>query len=299
MAPSSNVLVTGGAGFIGSHIVEALEKEEHNVIVIDDLSQGTEENLKGIKSDCHFFSLSSHVKVEEVFEWEDLETVYHIAASKMVYSIDDPRRDFNSNTLGTFNLLEACRKYNVKKFVYASTGSVMCLFPPEALTPYVASKYSGELYTTVYNRLYGLKTSIVRYHSVYGPRQRLLGVVGLFIRNLLKEESPIIYGDGEQTRVFTYVKDTVSATLTARPDLEYYNVAGTPLSVNRLLKLIQEKLGTDIKPKYEPLRFPEKKHFNPNTTKIRSLGWCPKYSIEEGIDETISWIRNLRRCSNS
>ena len=256
------VIVTGGAGFIGSHLCEALAELGANVVCLDDLSTGKRSNVAHLERKPNFRFLQASVcdsgpKTEVLFE--DADTVFHNAASKKNVCLIDPQRDLTVNAGGALNLLQLARKHGVRKFVHASTGSVYGepqLFPTTEEHPlrpvsyYGVSKLAGERYVDTFHTLYGLDTTILRYFHVYGPRQEsneFGGVVSIFLPRITSGENPIVFGDGEQVRSFTWVSDLVEANLRAavspRATGQVYNAAsGIRVTINdlahRMLKIL-------------------------------------------------------------
>ena len=286
-------LVTGGAGFIGSHLCEELIETGIEVISIDDFSAGKLENVEIFKHKSNFSSFNCDITNKKELETfiDGVDIIFHNAASKKNICLEDPQRDLEVNAKGVLLLLELAKKYDVKKFVHASTGSVYgepVEFPQTENHPlnpvsyYGVSKLAGERYVNLYNKLFGLDTTILRYFHVYGSRQEsneFGGVVSIFIRNLSKGQIPVIYGDGEQERSFTYVKDLVKANLLVSVDSsatgEVYNCAsGIKITINELCKHIIEifdKSGK-TKPKYEDWLIGDIKKFDVSNSKISSLG---------------------------
>lgn len=259
------VLVTGGAGFIGSHICEELVAIGAEVISIDDYSAGKERNIKFLEDYPNFAAVRKDVcdsaGMDELFEGVD--TVFHNAASKKNVCLLSPQRDLRVNGGGTLNLLEFSRKHRIRKFVHASTGSVYgepTIFPTTVDHPlrpvsyYGVSKLAGERYVDVFNRLYDLNTTILRYFHVYGPRQEsneFGGVVSIFIRNILEEKPITIFGDGNQMRSFTWVKDLVNANIAAavnpKSTGQVYNAAsGIKVSIKELATNIREIFDSKV-----------------------------------------------------
>lgn len=247
------IIVTGGAGFIGSHICEALVELGANVISIDNYSAGKKSNIVHLKDYSNFrdvkYDICESESLDEIFHGVD--TVFHNAASKKNVCLISPQKDLRVNGGGTLNLLEYCLKHKVRKFVHASTGSVYgepVIFPTDETHPlkpvsyYGVSKLSGERYVDVFNHLYGLNTTILRYFHVYGPRQEsneFGGVVTIFLRNILEKKPLTIFGDGSQMRSFTWVKDLVNANLLAAiskvSNGKVYNAAsGIKVSIKEL-----------------------------------------------------------------
>ncbi|EIW00677.1 LOW QUALITY PROTEIN: nucleoside-diphosphate-sugar epimerase [Thermoanaerobacter siderophilus SR4] len=300
------VLVTGGAGFIGSHVVDLLIENGYEVVIVDNLSTGKEEfiNKKAIfiKKDIIDEDLC------EIFEKEKPDYVIHQAAQIDVQkSIDNSVFDAKGNVLGTVNLLECCRKSGVKKIVYASSAAVygnpeyLPIDEKHKVNPisyYGISKHTAEHYFEVYRQLYGLKYTILRYANVYGIRQDPKGeggVISIFTDKMLKGERPIIFGDGNQTRDFVYVKDVVKANLLAleRGDNEVVNIStNKPTSINELVEMMNKIMNTSLEPVYtEPRKGDIVHSYLDNKKALEVLGWKPEYSLEEGLKETIEYYR--------
>lgn len=260
--PFKKAIVTGGAGFIGSHIVEELVKSEVETISIDDYFAGKCENLAHLKTYPNFHEINCDITNFEELEkyFPDVEIVFHQAASKKTICLNNPRRDLEINAEGTFNLLELALKYKIRKFVHASTGSVYGeaqYFPQDEEHPliptsyYGVSKLAGEKYVKVFHHLYGLDTTVLRYFHVYGPRQEssdVGGVVSIFTRLMLEGKPIRIYGDGTQQRSFTYVKDIVKANILAASTNgttgEIYNCAsGIKVTIYELAEMVAKILG--------------------------------------------------------
>jgi len=302
------VLVSGGAGFIGSNTVDALIEAGHEVVVVDDLSVGKKSNLN--PSAVFYETDIRDEKLSEIFEKEKPDAVIHHAAQVSVReSVKNPTHDASINLVGSINLLEGARKNNVKKFVYASTGGVIygepeylpCdeKHPVAPICPYGASKYAFEQYLKMYHILYGMDYTILRYANVYGPRQDPLGeagVIAIFAGLLFDGKNPIVFGDGDQTRDYVYVGDVVSANLLAlekTTENKLFNIAtAKETSVNELGEILIKEVGVDIRPK----------HTNPVVGEIRNihldaslaekqLGWTPKVGLRDGIKKTIKWMR--------
>ncbi|MFX4262612.1 SDR family oxidoreductase [Pelotomaculum propionicicum] len=300
------VLVTGGAGFIGSHIVDLLVQSGCRVSVVDDLSTGRFEN---INPRVNFYKIDIRDQyLEEALAREKPEAVIHLAAQADVQrSLKDPRADAEINILGAINLLNACVGCGVGKVVYASTaaryGNPSRLpldesHPAQPQSPYGVSKYTVEHYLRVYRELYGIDYTALRYANVYGPRQDASGeggVVAIFIDRLLKGESPHIFGDGEQTRDFIYVKDVAAANMASlrRGGGGAFNVStGAGLTVNHLFRELKKITGTPLEPVYRPPRPGDITHsYLSNEITCASLGWRPRYSLGEGLRETVEFYK--------
>lgn len=302
------VLVTGGAGFIGSHIVDLLVESGFRVSVVDDLSTGRFEN---INPGVNFYRVGvGSGDFGEVIARERPDAVVHQAAQVDVQrSLREPLADAEINILGAVNLLEACRRYNVSKVVYASSAAVYGnpaylpvdeKHPVKPQSPYGASKYTVEHYLRIYSEVYGVRYTVLRYANVYGPRQDAGGeggVVAIFVDKLLSAEAPKIFGDGEQTRDFVFVKDVAAANLAAlhRGDGLILNVStGAMLSVNSLFHAIKSITMSSLSPVYCPPRPGDITHSYLANEKAReALEWRPRYSLEDGLRETVEFYKKI------
>lgn len=305
------LVITGGAGFIGSNIAEELLKENENeVIIVDNLSTGKMANLRKFNrgTNINFVrgSITDLNLLKVVFKGVDY--VFHQAAIPSVpRSIKDPIASNNANVNGTLNVLVAAKDCDVKKVVYASSSSVYGDTPelpkredmtPNPLSPYAVTKLLGEYYCNVFNDIYGLKTVSLRYFNVYGPRQDpysdYAAVIPKFINRVSENKPPVIYGDGEQTRDFTFVKDVVRANiLAAKSDAEgVYNIAnGNRISITALANMIMALIGNDLTPAHDDPREGDVKHSLADISEAKkNLGYEPAYSLEEGLRRTIEWF---------
>lgn len=305
------VVVTGGLGFIGSHLVEALV-EDNDVIIIDNRSTGTLENLSdfGDKRPEVIEGDVAALNLKEIFN--SCDYVFHLAAlPSVVRSIDDPQASNESNTTGTLNVLVAAKESDIKKVVFASSSSVygdaaalpkredMCLAP---LSPYAVTKAAGELYCSVFQHVYGLSTVSLRYFNVFGPRQnpysQYAAVIPKFIIALLNNSPPTVYGDGEQSRDFTFVRHVVEANVRACESSKTgtFNIAcGRSITLNELIDLLSEILGKTIAPTYGAPRLGDVRHSLADITKAQSLGYEPHSNLKEELEETIRWFARENR----
>jgi nucleoside-diphosphate-sugar epimerase len=303
----ASFLVTGGAGFIGSHLVEELLRRGHVVRIADDLSTGKTANLP--PSGAEFLQGDLADMATATAAVAGMDYVLHQAAIPSVpRSIEDPVRSHRANVDATFNVLVAARDAGVKRVVFAGSsseyGDTPTLpkheeMPLNPLSPYALQKVIGEQYLQQFTRHYGTETVSIRYFNVFGPRQDpsspYSGVISLFIRALLEKRQPRIHGDGEQTRDFTYVANVVDGVLRAaeRPAVsgEVFNVAtGTRMSLNQLLATLQKLLGTNIEPIFGPPRAGDVRDSQADIGKAqRMLGYTPLVSFEEGLKRTVEW----------
>lgn len=296
------VMVTGGAGFIGSHIVDLLVKEGNEVIVVDNLVTGKKEN---INLQAKFYELDIlDPQLEKIMQSEAPEIIIHLAALVYVQqSLQKPLEDGKVNVLGTLNILRLARSYGVKKVIYASTCAVYgesqgkWSNENDSINPisfYGASKYMAESYIQLFNKLYNLDFTILRYGNVYGPRQSNQGeggVIPIFLEKIQGGIPPLIYGDGSQTRDFIYVKDVCRANLLAikQGSAEILNIGtGIGTTINDLLKTINNISQCSVQPLYKSKRLGDVKHICLDPTKAKEdLGWQPNYSLQQGLIETV------------
>jgi UDP-glucose 4-epimerase len=305
-------LVTGGAGFIGSNLVEALLERGERVRVLDDFSTGKRKNLDPWVSKIEIVegSMSRFEDAERAMSGVDY--VLHQAALPSVpKSVAMPRESNEANVTGTLNMLVAARDAKVKRFVYAASSSAygdtptlpkIETMPGMPKSPYAVQKYTGELYLRTFHEVYGLETVALRYFNIFGPRQdptsQYSAVIPKFITSYLQNESPVIYGDGKQSRDFTYIENVVNANLAActAPSKcagRVMNIAcGERIDLNELADVIANALGSNKKPRYEPLRVGDVKDSLADISLARELiGYEPVVKFAEGIKRTIAWYR--------
>jgi nucleoside-diphosphate-sugar epimerase len=315
MTLSGTYLVTGGAGFIGSHIAAALAASGARVRVLDDLSTGHAENLEEIGGRVELVRASLLDADALTRALEGVELVFHEAAIPSVpRSVENPLETHRACAEGTFALLVAAREAGVRRVVYAASSSAYGDQPtlpkvedmtPQPLSPYAAAKLVGEYYCQVWSRTYGFETVSLRYFNVFGPRQdpgsQYSGVISRFIAALMSGERPVIYGDGEQSRDFTYISNVVEANLraaeTTRGIGEVINVAtGERATLNRLLDVLKGITGkTDVEPEYREQRVGDVRHSLADITRARELlGYEPTIGLEEGLRKTIEWWSQSR-----
>ena len=303
-------LVTGGAGFIGSHLTEELSRRGHRVRVVDSLITGKRRNLEHIPGvDFLEGDLAEMAVAERAVQ--DVEYVLHEAAIPSVpRSVKDPIASNRANIVASLNLLVAARDAGVKRLVYAGSSSAYgntATLPkredmaPSPLSPYALQKLVAEQYCQMFTRLYGFETVTIRYFNVFGPRQDprspYSGVISLFSTALLEARQPIVYGDGEQTRDFTYIANVVDGVLRAceAPGAagETINVAtGGRISLNELLRVMNAIVGTNLQPIYEAARHGDVRDSQADITKAKHLlGYTPIVPLEEGLKRTLAWCR--------
>ena len=308
------IVVIGGAGFIGSNVVDELISNNHEVCVIDNLSTGTIDNLND-KAKFYKYDITNVDVLNLIFQIEKPEAVYHFAAQIDVQtSLKKPVFDANINILGTINVLECCRKYKVKKIIYPSSAAVygnpkyLPVDEKHSIEPisfYGISKHTPEHYIKTFCSLYGIKYTIFRYSNVYGIRQNPKGeggVVSIFIDKFLNNKSPLIFGDGEQTRDFIYVKDIAKANLIALNcgDNEIVNIStNVPITVNKLYETIKRIFNSDVKAIHKEARQGDILYSYLDTRLAKEiLGWEFEYYLECGINETIDYYKDLYNSKN-
>lgn len=302
------ILVTGGAGFIGSHIVDTYIEAGHNVWVIDNESSGRRAQVNKKATFLHL-DISDKNRLHKLFQRVRFDVVNHHAAQIDVrHSVEDPIFDAKVNVLGLINLLTRARDHKVRKVLFSSSGGTVygeCtraateMFPERPLSPYGVAKLAGEKYIQAFYALHGLKYTIFRYSNVYGPRQDPhgeAGVVAIFCQRFLKNQQAYIYGDGKQTRDFVFVKDIARANLLAlrKADNQVINIGvGTETSVNTLFSTLAAIAGLKVKPVRKPGRVGELRRSVLNAGKARRvLGWSPKTSLKQGLFETFHYFRS-------
>jgi nucleoside-diphosphate-sugar epimerase len=315
MSLTSKVLVTGGAGFIGSNLAERLIEEGAKVTIIDNFITGFKENLEELKGDFEFIEgdLNDDVALKKAIE--DVEIVFHQAALPSVpRSVDNPTETHEACANGTFNLLVKAKENKVRRFIYAASSSAygnqktlpkVETMLPEPLSPYAAAKLVGEHYCSVFNKVYGLETVSLRYFNVFGPRQNpssyYSGVISRFIDALMSGKTPVIFGDGEQSRDFTFVANVVNANIKAAQTTtgfgEVINTAnGERVTLNELLETLKKITGkTEITADYQPERKGDVKHSQADNSKARELyGYEKLVDLEDGLQKTIDWWKLSR-----
>lgn len=296
------ILVTGGAGFIASHLVDRLIDEGHSVVVVDNLSAGKFENVN--KSATFYkIDICNSTALELIFKKERPEIVNHHAAQVNVRkSVDTPMYDANVNILGSLNLCELSRKFQVKKFIYASTGGAVYgepkslpvkeTCPVEPISQYGVSKHTVEHYLYIFYKLYGLNFTVLRYPNVYGPRQSPhgeAGVIAIFSEQILKNKRPTIFGDGSKTRDYVYVGDIITANMTVLNNSgngEIYNLGwGREITDYEVFETVRRALLSNIEPIFGQKRPGEIEHISLDSSKAaKALGWKPKITFEEGVN---------------
>ena len=299
------VVVTGGAGFIGSHLAEGLFRQDFHVIILDDLSTGKLENIESLlkRPNVEFIcgSITDLPLLQKLFQ--DVDYVFHQAAlARVPRSIKDPLKTNEVNIRGTLNVLMAARETGVKKVIYASSSSVYGGtptlpqredMPPNPLSPYALTKLAAEYYCCIFRQIYSLPTICLRYFNVYGPRQdphsQYATAVPAFMGRVSQNLPPIIYGDGEQSRDFTFVEDVVRANiLAAENNAEgVYNIgSGKNVTVNQLAETILSLMGKSLRPIHDKPRLGDPRHTLADIAKAKGLGYEPKWTLEDGLRET-------------
>jgi UDP-N-acetylglucosamine/UDP-N-acetyl-alpha-D-glucosaminouronate 4-epimerase len=312
---TSKVLVTGGAGFIGSNLAEELIRQGAKVIIIDNLVTGFRENLDEIKGDFEFVEgdLNDDEKLKKAIR--DVEIIFHEAALPSVpRSVENPQETHRACVNATFNLLVKAKENGVKRLIYAASSSAygnQATLPkvetmsPEPLSPYAAAKLMGEYYCKVFSNVYDLETFSLRYFNVFGPRQNpssmYSGVISRFVDALMRDESPVIYGDGETSRDFTYIANVVDANIKAANTTkgigEVLNVAnGERISLKELLEVLKKITGKEnVEADFQLERAGDVKHSQADNTRAKDwLGYEKLVGLEEGLQKTIDWWKTSR-----
>jgi len=300
------VIVTGGAGFIGSNLVKELARKAYQVTVIDDLSTGKNENLEPLLANDNVRFIQGSITDLPLLQrlFHNASYVFHVAALPSIpRSIENPLASHNANATGTLNVLISARENKVEKVIYSSSSSVYGDTPtlpkqedmmPNPRSPYAVAKLAGEYYCRAFQQVYNLNTVCLRYFNVYGPRQdpdsQYAAVIPRFIHNCLQGKPPLIYGDGKQTRDFTYVDDVVTANILAAESQATgtFNIGTeSSVSINELAGLVLKLTGKDIRPVHQDPRPGDIRHSLAAISKAGSFGYKPAYSLEQGLRETI------------
>jgi len=312
----SRILVTGGAGFIGSHLADRLLNDRFDVTVLDNISTGRVENLVH-HGDKNFQFVKGDVRDFELVKKAvtDVDVVFHEAALVSVTrSVENPVLTNDVNVTGTLNVLKACLDAGVKRFIHASSSSVYGEIETlprredlasQPISPYAVSKLAAENYVKVFHEVYGLETVCLRYFNVYGPRQAYgpySGVITIFINRLMNKQPPIIYGNGEQIRDFTNVQDVVEANMLAMKEKsatgEVFNIAtGEATTINHLATLLLQIMDkADLKPVYQSPRPGDIRQSYADISKARKiLGYEPKVALRDGLEKLAEWYASFHR----
>ncbi len=307
------VLITGGAGFIGSHVADALIERGHRVTILDDLSSGREENVNR-RAKFYKFNISNRKRLEKLFEKVQPEAVFHFAAQINVRaSVENPSVDALTNVMGSLSLIELAAKHGVKKFIFSSTGGAMFSdatprptpesIPAAPLSPYGIAKLSVEHYLRFFHQIHGLPYIVLRYANVYGPRQNAegeAGVVAIFLMRMLEETGPTINGDGLQTRDYVYVGDVAQANIFALDSILTEGVfhigTGIETSVNDIFRMLNWQFGKVFEETHGPAKSGETKASALNARKAKeALQWEPKVALAEGLVATATWFKARSR----
>ena len=308
-------VVTGGAGFIGSHLVRELVSKGYRTTILDDLSSGKIENIEDLlgqprkESAIRFVqdSITNLPVLQELFQGADY--VFHLAAIASVpKSVNDPLSSHEVNLTGTLNVLQAAKENNIRKVVYISSSAVYGDTPvlpqheemmPAPQSPYAVTKLAGEYYCRVFKEVYDLDTAGLRFFNIYGPRQdpnsEYAAVIPKFIIKVLEGKAPVIFGTGEQTRDFVFVRDAVNAViLAAESDAAgIYNIGvGTTITIDDLARMVIKVVGKDLEPIYQESRTGDILHSLSDISRARTFGYRPRFSLEEGLEETVRYYSN-------
>ncbi len=301
------ILVSGGAGFIGSNLVDALIEKNHEVSVVDNLSTGNRDN---VNEQAKFFEedITNANKLGKIFSETKPEVIFHLAAqASVIVSAKDPAFDIETNVIGTVNLLMAAKKYKVKKFIFSSTGGAIYgdkaerptteMAEADPVSPYGIDKMFAEKFIKYFSGE-GLQSVILRYANVFGPRQNPkgeAGIVAIFTDCMIRDERLDVFGDGTHTRDFVYVTDVVAANLMAMDSdvCDTFNIGtGCETSVNEIVKILQELSGSKSEIVHIDYKAKEQEHSSLDASKIKeSLGWEPKVTLKDGLQKTIEWFK--------
>lgn len=305
------ILVSGGAGFIGSNLVDALIQDGYEVAIIDNLATGLKENINP-KAKFFEVDISSFKAVDKVFEEFQPEAVFHLAAQASVRkSVENPSKDVETNVIGTVNLLKACQAHGTKKFIFSSTGGA--LYGDDVprptneeanispISPYGLDKFFGEKYIGYFKSNSDLQTVVLRYANVYGPKQNPkgeAGVIAIFADKMLKDEPIMVYGDGSSSRDYIYVGDVVGANLAALKSTvsNAYNIStGEETSIRELVDKIKKIIDSNSQVQYKEGRSGELQASCLDNTRAKlELGWSPKVDLDEGIKKTVEYLKSIK-----
>ena len=307
------ILITGGAGFIGSHVADRFIELGNEVVIVDNLYSGKKENINK-KARFYNADITNFKELEKIFKKEMPDIVNHHAAQAFVSkSVSQPQLDAQVNIIGTLNLLELSKRYNAKKFIYINSGGAGYgepLYLPmkenhliNPSSPYGISKHTSEHYAALYKHLYGLPYVSLRYANVYGPRQDPSGeggVVAIFANKLLKGEIPTIFGDGTQTRDYVYVKDVVSANVLATENKEAENQAfnvgtGKNISTQEIFDKLNKLIKSNLMPIYGDERKGDLKVSSLDPSKLKNIGWNINYDLDKGLKETLDYFKDIQK----
>ena len=307
-----NYVVTGGAGFIGCNIARELVRQKQKVIILDNLSTGKMENIADLKNDMEFIKgdIRNLELLKKIFKGADF-VLHQAALGSVPRSIEDPINTHENNATGTLNVLLAARDNKVKRIIFASSSSIYGgatkeknkeHSKPNPLSPYAASKHMCENYMTIFNNIFNLETVILRYFNVYGPYQspdsEYAAVIPLFMKAASSNQPPIIFGDGNQSRSFTFIDDVVTANIAAchkeSAAGKTMNIGGhKTVSVNKIWETITKITGAKVKPHYAPARTGEIYHSAADISRAKKyLDYKPRYAIKEGLEKTLEWYIN-------
>ena len=310
----ATILITGGAGFIGSHLADALVLQSHRVVIVDNLSRGKKER---VNKSARFYEIDieNQTNLSGIFKAERPKYVFHLAAQIDVRkSVEQPSQDAMANIIGTINLLELSASHQIEKFIFASSGGALYgdkapLPTPETRnnmalanpsSPYGIAKLCAENYILFFSRSVGLPYSILRLANVYGPFQNCegeAGVIAIFIHTYLRGKPPVIYGTGEQTRDFVFIDDVIDALLKSwrHKESDIYNIGtGSETSINKIAQQIKTQIGSRLDPQYENPKVGDAKRSCLDSQKAKhKLSWKPKTSLQQGIKKTIVSFKNI------